>query len=128
MDQVDNLNPKSIRVEEGDNTEKIMIGETAKVGTGQIMQIDWINIDQTLGEDPDMTAIIEMETLEAMWDSIKILRDRTVGENIKITTDMTVIPEIEVGVNLGKGQYPEALITEEMIGVQVTVGLDQDQE
>ena len=47
---------------------------------------------------------------------------------MKITTEMTVIPEIEVGVNLGKGQYPEALITEEMIGVQVTVGLDQDQE
>ena len=103
MDQVDNLNPKSIRVEEGDNTEKTLIGETAKVGAGQIVQIDWINIDKTLGEDPDMTAIIEMETLEAMWDSIKILRDRTVEENIKITTEMTVIPEIEVGVNLGKG-------------------------
>ena len=39
MDQVDNLNPKSIRVE-GDNTEKIMIGETAKVGTSHIVQID----------------------------------------------------------------------------------------
>ena len=33
-----------------------------------------------------------------------------------MTTEMTVIPEIKVGVNLGKGQYPEALITEEMIG------------
>ena len=40
MDQVDNLNLKSIRVGEGDNTEKTMIGETAKVGTGQIVQID----------------------------------------------------------------------------------------
>ena len=49
------------------------------------------------------------------------MRDRTVEENIKITTEVIVIPEIAVGVNLGKFQYPEALITEEMIGVQVTV-------
>ena len=56
------------------------------------------------------------------------MRDRTVEENIKITTEMTVIPDIEVGINLGKGQYPEALIIEEMIGVKVTVGLDKDRE
>ena len=40
MDQIDNLNVRFIRVGEGDSMEKIMIGETAKVGTGQIVQID----------------------------------------------------------------------------------------
>ena len=36
MDQIDNLNLRFIRVEKGDSTERTMIGETIKLGTGQI--------------------------------------------------------------------------------------------
>ena len=40
---------------------------------------------------------------------------------------MKVIAEVEIGTGLEKDHFLETLVTEEMIGVQVIVGPDQDQ-
>ena len=82
-----------------------MVGETTKVGTGQAVWKDEISIGQTLGVDPDMTIIIEMEILEVMWDSIKILRGRILEKNIETVTEVMIITEIEVGLGLGRENF-----------------------
>ena len=128
MDQIDNLNLRCIRVGEGESTEKTLIGEITKVGTGQTVWKDRISIGQTLGVGPDMTIIIKVEDLEVMQVSIRFLRGRIVEENTEIIREMMIIAGIKVGVGPGTDPFPGALTIKEMIGVQVIVGLDQVQE
>ena len=71
--------------------------------------------------------IIGEEILEVMQGHIKILRDKTVEENIEITTDMRVMAEVEMGTCLEKCYFLEILVSIETIGVQATVGPSQDQ-
>ena len=40
---------------------------------------------------------------------------------------MKVMAEVGIGTGLGKDHFLETLVTEEMMGVQVMVGPDQDQ-
>ena len=40
---------------------------------------------------------------------------------------MKVMAEVEIGIGLEKGHFPETLAVIETIGVQVIVGPDQDQ-
>ena len=53
------------------------------------------------------------EILEAMWEHIKILKDR-IEENIKVIIGMKIIAEKEVGVGLEKDNFQGILIIEEM--------------
>ena len=96
-----------------------------KIDTGQIVEtgdsIDKIEVDQ------GMNKIIEEEILEVMQEHIKILKDKTVEESTEIIIEMKVIAEVEIGTGLEKDHFLETLVTEEMIGVQVIVGPDQDQ-
>ena len=84
--------------------------------------IDKIEVDQ------DMDKIIEVKILKLMQEHIKILKDRVVEESTGITIEMKVIVEIRIGTCLEKDHSLEILIIEEMIGVKVTVGPDQDQQ
>ena len=55
------------------------------------------------------------------------MEDKIVEENTEVIAEMKVITEIGIGTGLEKDHFLETLVTEEMIGVQVIVGLDQDQ-
>ena len=54
------------------------------------------------------------------------MEDRIVEESTEIIIEMTVMVDVEIETGLGKDRSLETLGTEEMIGVQVIVGLDQD--
>ena len=56
------------------------------------------------------------------------MKDRVVEESTGITIETKVIAEIGIGTGLEKDHSLETLIIEEMIGVWVIVGPDQDQE
>ena len=51
-----------------------------------------------------------------------------VEESIDTITEMKVMMEVEIATGLGKGHFLESLVAIETIGVQATVGLDQEQE
>ena len=87
-----------------------MSSETTKVGIGQIVETRETSTGKILEVDWDMNKTIEVEILEEMQAHIRILEDRIVEEST------------------GKDHFSETLITGEMIGVQVIVGLDQDWE
>ena len=72
----------------------IMTEEIIKIGIDQIVVIREISIDK-IEVDPGMNKIIEEEILEAMQDSIKILEERIVEENIEVITGMEIIAEKE---------------------------------
>ena len=129
MDQVDNSNPKSTKAREEDKievvmTDMVMISQVIKIDTGQIVEtgnsIDKIEVDQ------GMNKFIE-EILEVMQEHIKILKDKIVEESTEIIVEMRVIAEVEIGTGLKKDHLLETLVTDEIIGVQVTIGPDQDQ-
>ena len=105
--------------------DAIMIDEIIQIDTGQIVEtgdsIDKIEIDQVRNK------IIEEEILEVMQEYFKIFDDKLVEENTGIIIEMKVITEVEIGTGLEEDHFLETLVTEEMIGVQVIVGPDQDQ-
>ena len=75
-----------------------------------------------------MNKIIEAESLEEMQECIKLLKNKIVEESTEIIIEMNIIIEIEIGTGLGKDHFLETLIAGEMIGVQVIVGLNLNQE
>ena len=77
--------------------------------------------------DQDMNKILEEEILEAMQGCIKILKDKTVEESTKITIEVKVIVEEEIGTGLGKDHFLETLVMVGTIGVHALVGPGQDQ-
>ena len=70
-----------------------------------------------------MNKIIE----EEMQEHIKILKDKIVEESAEIIIEKKVMAEVEIGTGQEKDNFLETLVTEEMIGVQVIIGPDQDQ-
>ena len=62
-----------------------------------------------------------------MQEHIKILKDKIVEESTEVIIEMKVMAEVELGTDLEKDHFLETLVTDEMIGVQVIVGPDQDQ-
>ena len=101
-----------------------MISEITKVG---IVETGETSTGKILEADQDMNKTTEVEILEVMQKHIKILEDKIVEESTEIIIEMTVIAEVEIGTGLEKDHFLETLIAEEMMGVQVIVGLDQDQ-
>ena len=76
-----------------------------------------------------MNKITEGEVLEAVLSHIRILEDRIAEENTEVIIGMIVIVEIDVKVNLEKGNFQETMaIIEGMIEVQIIVYQGQDQE
>ena len=62
--------------------------------------------------DQGMNKTTGEEILDAMQGHIKILEDRTVEENIKVTIGMKITAEREVGVGLEKDHFQEIIIIE----------------
>ena len=125
MEQVDNLNHKSTKVEAEEKIEVTMTN-TVMTSEATITDIDQIvetedNIDSTevgLGTNKIIGEVIS----EVMPG---ILTDRIVEESIEIITGMKVMTEI--GTSLEKGCFLGTLAAIE-IGVQATVGPGQDGE
>ena len=123
MEQTDNLNHKSIRVEVEVRT-RTTIRENIRIDrdliTNQIAEtVD--NIDKTeagLGMKKILGEVILEATLEIMIDKI-------VEENIEIAIEMTVL--IEAGTGLEKGHFPEIMAILEL-EVQATVDPGQNPE
>ena len=65
--------------------------------------------------------------LEVRWECIKILKDKTVEESIKIIIEVKVIAEVEIGTGLGKDHFLETSVMIETIWVHAVVGPGQDQ-
>ena len=123
MEQTDNLNHKSIRVEvevrTGTTIREIIRIDTDLI-TDQIAETE-DNIDKTeagLGMNKILGEVILEEMLE-------IMADRIVEENIEIAIEMTVL--IEVGTGLERGCFPEIMAIIEL-EVQTTVDPGQDPE
>ena len=104
----------------------ITISEAFRIEIGQIVETrdskDKIEVD--LG----MNKIIEEDILEVMQGHIKIMKDKIVEESTETITQVKVIAEVEIGTGLEKVHFQKMLVVIELIGVQATVGLDQDQE
>ena len=103
-------------------TDAVMISKVIRINIDQIVEtgdsIDRMEVG--LG----MNKILGEETLEVMQG---ILTDNIAEGRIEIVTEMKVMTEAEMGTGLERGHFPETLVVIE-IGVQATVGLDQDQE
>ena len=109
----------------------IMIEETIKTGTDQIVEIEEFRLVNKIEVDLDMNIIIEMiigeEILEVTWECIKILEDRLVEEDIEEIIRMKIITVKEVGIGLEK-DYIWTIIAEGETRVVVIVDQGQDQE
>ena len=122
--------PPTTKAREEDKTEVVMIdivliSKVIKIDIGQLVETGDSIIK--IEADQDMNKIIEEEILEAMQGCIKILKDKPVEESTKITIEVKVIAELEIGTGLGKGHFLETLLMVETIGVQAIVGPGQDQ-
>ena len=74
--------------------DAVMINEVIKIDIDQIVETgdsaDKIEVEQGLNK------IIEIEILEVMQDTIKIMKDKTVEESTEIITEMEAIAEVEI--------------------------------
>ena len=130
MDQINNLNPKSIKARkevrtEGSMIDVVMIREFIKIVIGQIVETAANTIKKEA--DQGMNKIIEEEILELRSEHIKISKDKRVEESTNIIIEVKVIAEVEIGTCLGKDHFLETLVMIETIGVQAIVGPGQDQ-
>ena len=119
VEQIDNSNPKSIRVEV-EVTTGITIRETIKISRDQIAETE-DNTDKT-EVGLDMNTIIEEVILEEMQGAMV---NKTVEENIETAIEMTVMTE--AGRGLEKGHFPEMMVITEL-EVQAIVDPGQDLE
>ena len=122
MEQTDNLNHKSIRVEVEVRTET-PIKEIIRIDTDQItyeIAETEDNIDKTEA-GPGMNKILG----EVILEETEIMVGRIVEENIEIAIEMTVM--IEAGTGLQKGHFPEIMAIIEL-EVQATVDPGQNHE
>ena len=96
MEQTDNSNHKSIRVE-GEVRTGITIRETIRIGTDlitdQIVETE-DNTDRTEG-GPDMNKILGEVILQ---ETLGIMVDKTVEESIETAIEMTVMTEVGKGL------------------------------
>ena len=123
MEQIDNSNHKSIRVEVEVRTG-ITIREIIRIGRDLI--IDQIaetehNTDK-IEPGLDMNKILGENILE---ETLGIMVDKSVEESIETAIEITVM--IEAGTGLEKGHFPEIMAIVEL-EVQVTVDIGQDPE
>ena len=97
----------------------VMIEEIIKIGTNQIAEIGEFNLVDKVEVGQGMNKIIGMiigeEILEALWEHIKILKDR-IKEHIKEIIGMKIIAEKEVWVGLEKDHFQGILVIGEMTG------------
>ena len=110
VEQIDNSNPKSIKVEVEVKTE-ITIRETIKIGTDHITDQRAEtegNTDKT-EVGLDRNKIIEEVILE---ETSGAMVDKTVEENIDTAIEMTVMTE--AGTGLEKGHFPEIMAITEL--------------
>ena len=94
-------------------TDAIMISEAIRIDANQIV-VTGDSIDKTEA-DPGMNKIIGEEILAVMGGHIKILKEKTVEDNIEIATEINVMGEGEIGTGLEKGNFLETLIVLETI-------------
>ena len=94
--------------------------ETIRIGTGQIVEIEHSTdkIEVGLGMNKILEEVILGETLE-------IMVDKTVEENIGTGIEMTVMTE--AGTGLERDWFPEIMALLEL-EAQAKVGTDQDPE
>ena len=123
VEEIDNSNPKSIRVEVEVKTE-IRIRETIKTGTDKMTDLTAETEDNTDKTEVvfDTNKIIEEIILEEM---LEIMVDKIVEENIETAIEMRVM--IEAGTDLEKGCFPEIMTIIEL-EVQAIVDAGQDPE
>ena len=72
-------------------TDAIIISKVTRIDIDQIVETG-----DSIGKreaDPGMHRIIDEEIVEVMQGCIKILKDKTVGESIKVITEMKVMAE-----------------------------------
>ena len=72
-------------------TQINMIGENFNVGIDQTVEIGEFNLLDKIEVDQGMSKIIGEDILEAMWDCIKIFKDRIVEGNIEVIIGMKII-------------------------------------
>ena len=77
-------------------------------------------MDRIIGEDHNMSIIIEMNLVVTIIERHKIIEVKILVVDIEVIIEMTTLEEVEVGA--GKGNIQ--VILAEMIEV-VVVGLDQ---
>ena len=112
MNQLSNLNPKFMKSREEDKIDNFMIGtiiisETIKIDTDQIVETGKISIDKK-EVDLGMKKNMREEILEAkIHEYTKILGDRTVEENTETIIGIKITPAIEVGTGLEKDHFQE---------------------
>ena len=103
-------------------TDAIMISEVIRINIDQKVEIG-DSIDR-IEVGLDINKIVGEVILEVMQG---ILTDKIADESIEIITEMKVMAEVEMGIGLEKGHFPETLVAIEM-RVQAIVGPGQDQE
>ena len=81
-----------------------------------------ISMDRIIGEDHNMTILIEITLGEIILQKHKIIEVRILEDDIEVIIEMITLEEVEVG--LGKGDIQ--VILAEMI--EVVIGQDQIQE
>ena len=79
-----------------------------------------VSMDRIIGENHDMSILIEMTLGETISEKCKIIEVKCFEVDIDVITEMTTLEEVEVG--LGKDIIPAIL---EGMTEAVAVGLDQ---